>query len=421
MKIKLIASLFLICLFVNAQESVNWRDDSFVFNSELLIGKMRSAHPGFPKTSLQKQLNFNFGRDHANNPHNWAKLLDGPRTGLSLGITEFGQMDYLGIALTAIPFMEIAPLSNKRWKLFSGLGVAYQSKKYHPEKNPVNQAVSTNLSWVYRLNLYYELSSNDYIDWRIGGGLSHHSNGHTRLMNVGYNSLLIGLSADIHPKRDWPEDDTDLFENFKNLSVCEYFSFRAGLGQNVFGLAFNDRRNVYGFSGEFGRIYNNSIKVGMGAYYRFYEHYYDYIVGNESLVQKGREFHHYQSNPRLNASNFGISLNGELLLNHVGVDLQLGINVHKPGYKLDWRINHGWANTPREIGENWVLGEFDRYYYAKRWISTRLGIKYYLIGNENNPRNNFYAGAFVNGNMTQADFTELAIGYIYRLDSWTRN
>jgi hypothetical protein len=233
------------------------------------------------------------------------------------------------------------------------------------------------------------------------------------LLNQGYNSFLISLSAEIKNPLNNPRIDTaNILPSYKR-TVYDYYAFRAGLGQNAFALAFNDRKNVYTIAGEYGRVYNNTFKIGIGFYYRFYQHYYDYIEGNESLVQNGREFDYFRSNPWYYASNLGITIHGEIFLNHFGIDLQLGYNLHKPAYKLDWRINEGWDNTPREISRSWVLGELDGSFKKKHRISSRLGLKYYLIGMEKAPKNNFYIGAHLNANLGQADFTELSLGYVH--------
>jgi hypothetical protein len=181
-------------------------------------------------------------------------------------------------------------------------------------------------------------------------------------------------------------------------------------------LPFNDKKNVYTLSGVYGRVWNNRYKLGLGINYRFYQHYYDYIKGNESLVNDGREFSHFKENPGWNASNIALTINGEYLLNHIGIDLQIGINLHKPAYKIDWRINQGWDNTPREISETWMLGEYNTKYKLKQLISTRLGLKYYLIGTINKPKHNVYAGCYINANLGQADFAELSLGYVYAFD-----
>jgi hypothetical protein len=100
----------------------------------------------------------------------------------------------------------------------------------------------------------------------------------------------------------------------------------------------------------------------------------------------------------------------------VGIDLQLGYNLHKPAYKMEWRINEGWDDTPREISRSWVLGELDGTYKKKYRISSRLGLKYYLIGMEKAPKHNFYVAASLNANLGQADFSELSLGYVQSLN-----
>ena len=51
-----------------AQNEFDWRKQSLVFSPELQVGKTMKAYYGFPRTSLQKQIVFGIGRDHAYNP-----------------------------------------------------------------------------------------------------------------------------------------------------------------------------------------------------------------------------------------------------------------------------------------------------------------------------------------------------------------
>ncbi len=420
MKQQLTFFFLFFSLLTLAQTDPDWKKSTFTFTPEILLGLTMESNDGFPDTKLQKQAILNFGRYHTNNPQQWAQRLKGPKTGLSIGVTDFGNLDSLGLAITAIPFIEFKAFGSNRWKVLTGMGASYFTKKFNEETNPKNQAVTTDVTWAFRLYLYYQFLSTKNIDWRMGVGYSHHSNGHTRLLNQGYNSFLVSLSADI-------KNPFNQAENFQAETIPQYtktaynyFAFRGGLGQNAFALAFNDKKNVYTIAGEYGRVYNNTFKIGIGFYYRFYQHYYDYIKGNESLVQAGREFDYFKSNPWYYATNLGVSLHGEVFLNHLGIDLQLGFNFHKPAYKLDWRINEGWDNTPREISYTWVLGELDGSYKKKYRISSRLGLKYYLIGMEKAPKNNFYIGAHLNANLGQADFTELSFGYVHSFNFRTR-
>ena len=111
----------------------------------------------------------------------------------------------------------------------------------------------------------------------------------------------------------------------------------------------------------------------------------------------------------------------ELLLNHVGFEFDLGLNIYKPFYKIDWKLNKGYSYETSNNETVEVLGELDWYYEIKRTISARMGLKYYLWSTNNAPKHNMYLGAHINANLGQADFTELSLGYVYRFNFKEKN
>lgn len=381
---------------------------------EVVFGTSAASNKTFPERKLQKQAIFNLVWHHENNTQEWARWLQSPRTGISVGYTDFGNSDRLGSAFTFMPFLEFNAFKSQRFTTQIGIGASYFTKEFDFETNFFNRAVSTDLTWSFRAFMHYNFLQKEKVNYRVGAGIFHHSNGHTRLPNQGYNSFLVSLSAEIKGAK---------YRAFaKNIPVLEkpkrtiqdYIAIRTGIGQNVFSdvSIFNEKKEVYALSAEYGKIYNKTLKVGVGAFYRLYEHYYDYINDNESLVQDGQDYASLRDNPWHNAANYGLFVKGELLLNHVGIELLIGANFHKPAYKIDWQINEGWDFAPREIPEGWVLGELDSKFKFKNAINTRIGLKYYLIGTDSAPKHNLYAGAFINANLGQADFTELGIGYV---------
>lgn len=316
-----------------------------------------------------------------------------------------------------MPTIEFNAFNKDRLKVLVGSGASYFNKKYHPITNPNNQAVSTDVTWSFRLFMYYKLLQTNTIDWRIGTGYYHHSNGHTRLPNQGYNSFLVSVSADIKNKNQ--VSDFPLKKHSFEKSSYDYVSFRYGLGINVLSKVHTDKKEVYTIAGDYGKVFNNTFKIGVGFYYRFYQMYYDYITDNESLVQDDREFDYFREDPWRYATNFGLAINGEFLLNHIGIDVGIGFNIHKPAYAIDWRINQGWSIVPREIPADnnvIVLGEFNTKYKVKHIVSARMGLKYYLIGTHKSPKNNIFIGAHINTNLGQADFTEVNLGYVYNFN-----
>jgi hypothetical protein len=409
--------LFLVfSLFLQAQEDVSVESNTVVITPEILLGKTLPSNFGFPETKPHKQLLFNISKNHENTPREWAQRLKGLHTGVSLGLTDFGQLDSLGIAISLIPNLEFNAFKSKRFKILTGLGISYFTKKYDPVTNPNNRAVSTDITWAFRFLIKYKLFSTNNIDWNLGIGLSHHSNGHTKLDNRGYNAIVGSISGALNNPFNNSKPQTlinttpiPLLQNTK----YSYLEFRAGHGWNVLAEAFNTTKAVYTISGEYGYVFNNVFKLGLGAHYRFYQHYYDYINNNESLVQDSREFEYLKQNPFKNATSLSLYLNTEILLDHFGLDFSVGYNLYKEAYQIDWRINEGWVNTPREIPEGWVLGEFNTKYNLKKSINTRLGIKYYLLSTHKKPKHNPYMAVHLNSNLGQADFTEITLGYTY--------
>ncbi|RFN60400.1 acyloxyacyl hydrolase [Marixanthomonas ophiurae] len=415
MKKTTLATFLLISSYLFAQQTDSDNPTSnFIVSPEILLGITADANSYFPDHGLQTQAIISFGWEHDNNPQEWAQRLKGPRTGISVGYTDFGNTENLGSAISVLPFIEFNAFRSKSLTIQVGTGASYFTEKYDPITNPNNEAVTTDFTWSFKLFSHYKVFSTKKINWRAGIGYSHHSNGHTRLPNQGFNSFLVGVSADIKNNAEptfYSEEKKPVF----STSRYSYLALRSGYGLQVLAKPFNDKKGVYVVSGEYGKVFNNTYKVGIGAYYRFYRHYYDYITNNESLVQDGREFDSFKENATWSASNIGVFINGEVLLNHFGINLQIGFNLHKPAYNIDWRINQGWDVVPREIPENSVivLGEFGTKFKLKKLISSRLGLKYYLIGTRKAPKNNFFIGASINSNLGQADFTELSFGYVH--------
>jgi len=406
--------LFFIGLWTYGQDVDRSAGFSTFFSSEIILGKTFPSNSNFPETTLQKGIFIGLGRHHRTNEREWAVQLNHPKTGILFGVTDFGNAQNLGRAYTIMPFLELGLFQKKstRWSLLTGMGASYVDKQFNAETNPFNKAVSTEFNWSFRSFLYYDFIKANTMDWRFGMGYIHHSNGHVRLPNQGFNSVAASISTNIYTNSDFSRTD-EIQLSQKERTSESYFSFRGGLGQNVLSRIFNDKKEVYSVAFSTGKIINKTFKFGVGFYYRFYEQYYDYIKNNEQLVVELYPF--FRDNPYRYATNFGLSAEVELLLGHVGVEMNLGLNLHKPFYKLDWQLNDGYTTTVN--GETVIiLGELDSYYKIKRTVSSRLGLKYYLINTVKNPKNNIFLGVHLNANLGQADFSELSLGYVYRFN-----
>jgi hypothetical protein len=169
----------------------------FSITPELLLGITGESNSNFPNRNLQKQVILNLGWHHDTPKHYWLSFLKTHKSGISLGYTNLGNNSQLGHIFTLQPFLEFNTFKSKRFHLHVGTGASYVTETYDPITNPFNKAVSTDLTWAFRLFLNYTFLSAKSINWRVGAGYSHNSNGHTRLPNQGYNSFLLSLNAEL--------------------------------------------------------------------------------------------------------------------------------------------------------------------------------------------------------------------------------
>ncbi|WP_103865587.1 acyloxyacyl hydrolase [Aquimarina sp. I32.4] len=405
---------YLFLLFIGVQlrgqTSTVKNKKSLFITPEVLIGKTMEANTDFPKTKLQTSFFVSMGMHSMGSDQQWAVELGYPKTGVSLGVTNFGNTKKIGFAYTIMPFVEVDLFKkySERWNFNIAMGVSYLDTKYDADTNPFNRAITTDVNWSFRSFLYYDIVKRQKMDWRIGLGYTHFSNGHTRLPNQGLNSFLLSLSSQIGNNPQYINDENAKQNVTKKKSSEYYFSFRTGIGQNVLSRIFNDKKEVYSTALSMGKIINRTYKFGVGGYYRFYEHYYDHINDNKELISE--QVPRFRKHPYRYATNFGVFVTSELLLGHVGIEFDFGFNIYKPFYKIDWQLSQGEFYNDKYT----KLGELDWYYKVKRTISSRLGIKYYLFNTYKSPVNNFFLAAHINANLGQADFSELGLGYVYR-------
>jgi len=313
-----------------------------------------------------------------------------------------------------MPFVEFGIFQKRsdRWNVNVGMGTGYINKQYDPEANPFNLAVTTKFNWAFRSFFYYDLIKQKRLNWRVGMGYAHFSNGHTRLPNQGLNSFLGSVSAVFG--RASQQRITNTTKTIKSSQI--FISGRFGLGQNVFSEIFNDRKEVFTYGVSVGKIYHKTFKIGVGLNYRFYESYYDYIINEGPLIQEP-EYAKFKTNPKRYASNFEFFGNAELLLGHVAIGFGLGITLYKPFYEVEWKDSQGFFYQVEDDNGDLVtmntIEPLSDYYKIKKTITSRLGLKYYLINMDKAPKHNVFLAAHINANLGQADFSELSLGYVY--------
>lgn len=378
------------------------------------LGNTFSSNRGFPETDVFKEFEAAVVWDSEAKTDRWAQQLNYPETGLSLRLSDFGNERALGYSISMNPFISFHPLKKNRnlyVKLGGGLG--YFNTIFDDVENPSNKGITKNVNITFLTQLNYVLLRTHLMSWKAGMGIIHYSNGHTRLPNQGLNILAFQVSGRLEgsgQKRIPPVPSKP--NRAEKRSKTFYLGSRFGFGQNVLSRTFNDKEGVFTAAFSVGKVINNTFKLGVGVNYRFYQHYYNYIKNNEELVQE--RFSEFKENAFWNATNLGINFSTELLMGHIGAELDIGVNIHKPSYQIDWILNDGFTYLEDDELVT-VYGELNNYFKLKRTFPTRLGLKYYAINTNKRPKDNFYLGAHINANLGQADFTEIGLGYVRNL------
>lgn len=380
------------------------------FFTEYSIGQTSSADNTFISLKASQTFGVGFGIQH-NDSLNWVKQLRNPYTGMILQVSNHGNTEKIGHTISLLPYIEKPIiLKNEKLKLLTAIGVAFHTNKYHPIENWENKAISTDFTYAFRLGLYYNIWQNSQFDSRINLNYLHYSNGHIEWPNNGINTLALGLNITYNGfyKDTNPTEKVVSKKDIKK-DKQSFFSVQTGIGEHALYRFYNFRRNVYSFDFMYGKIYNKTHKVGLGLYMRHYTNNYKYIKEGNNLVSA--EYPELQKNPFLNASSLGIALNYELLMQHISMETELGLTLFRPFFPAEFRLDATLINKQTGLYEN---GKAEGMTYAlKRFVSGKLGLKYYLFNTYKAPKNNFYVGGHIVSRLGQADYSEFTLGYMH--------
>ncbi len=373
-------------------QETNTPGNSFFIGAGFMPGKVVKTKSIFPNRDIRKVYYVQLGQFNTS-AESWSAYYNRPYTGLSFFYSDLGNDSTFGSEFNLSTFI-IYNLSRRKlngWQIKLGLGISYFTKHFDLETNQINDAVGSSFTWAFQAFLYRNFILSEHWHLFIGGGYLHGSNGHTKLPNYGINSGMgsIGLryftrtlSAGSHSSKENPA------KGLKNY----FINYRYGMGIHEFGGTSGpvggptNIVDVHALS--LGIVFNRHIKLRAGFAYRYYHHYYAYIIENNHPE--------YIDQPRWNASNVYFFMGCEFLMGHIAMDIEGGLNIHKPFY--------------REFFEVYEQGS-KLSYQLKRWFPTRLGLNYYVFNTFHTPIHNFFVGANINANFGEADFTEFSIGY----------
>lgn len=393
-KIYLFFSLIFLSLNTSAQE-FNQKMTSF-WSAEIMAGKLMEVYPNFPDARLVPTLGLSFGKKHNDPEKGWATFFNNPETGVNFLVSDLGNNDIFGQLAMAIPYINFCPFKDplRRFTIQGGLGLGYHTDHHEADSNPTNEIVGSNFNWAFQLFFYRKIKITESMNWQIGGGWYHTSNGHIRLPNYGANVLALSLKTQFYSKNPATEAVNPSIDEFPTSGrVKNAWFFRTGIGFHQLGGAGDSDpgavKGIYSGVVQYAWYLRPYIRLRAGVTYRFYQHFHDFIVDNQ--------LPDYIDSPRWNASNIYLSTGYEILLDHVGMDIEAGFNLYKPFFD-EFYLTFENRNS------------VDRWF--KKHFIGRLGLHAYLFNTRKKPDFNIFLGAHINANLSQADFTGFSLGLI---------
>ena len=386
----------LICFLTHGMGQVAYQSRVKTIQPEIMMGKNIPVYDEFPESSPRTSLFMTYGVIHHDTTKHWVSYYNYPTTGISMSYSSLGNREVLGQELSLLPFITLKTSKNIRksidFKL--GLGLSYFTNPHHEEENSKNRVIGSPFNWGFQAFAYKNLLITELVIIKAGLGFLHHSNAHTTLPNYGLNSAMISLAAEF-PTRAYDPDSPLKHAKMPIDRTRHYFlQSRYGLGfHELGGTAFprgGPSYHIHSFSLSGGIIFKQQLKWKAGLMYRFYESFYEYA----KIDIRGTLDDNYVSI----ASNVMIFSGIEFLINHIGIDIEAGFNIHKPFYD--------------EFNDRWEFKQgFE--FMRNKYISTRLGLNYYLINTAKMPQHNIRVGTHINANFGEADFMDVSLGYTW--------
>jgi hypothetical protein len=342
----------------------------------------------FPKRHPSAILELKLGKQ-TTGTYDWQQYYGFPQANLSFFAGYLGNAEELGFLLGLIPTLTLNAIDKHKWslKVTMGLGFSYFNKPYS-ELNKSNILIGSHITNMSIAKFHFRRMFTTRTDFNFGLSVIHASNGHIKLPNVGLNkaSLFIGLKHyfDDRPERFYKTNSR------LNQSRDLKFGIRLAWGIHQFG---NELGPVGGptypvtdlaayISKPLGSL--GSASIGLG--YKYYQSFYEKILGDN----------HFDGNPRLLASTITLCIAYEFEMRQVSLLAEGGLNVYNPY----------WRKFTELTGEQWTF-----YKQLEGYISTRLGLQYYLF-DKLKYKKNMFVGMYIKANMGGADFAGIGLGFV---------
>ncbi|MEA1874506.1 MAG: acyloxyacyl hydrolase [Bacteroidota bacterium] len=320
-----------------------------------------------------------FGLQMAGN-ENWHVAYNYPMTGVGIHYNYMNNPDVLGYALGFYGFLEVPIVRQPEFEIMYRLtsGLTYVSERFNQYDNPENAAISTWVNYLFNTGFQGRYWMTKETAFGMGFGLTHYSNGGTRIPNKGLNQLHLNLGVLHYLKGEYNE-----FSGVKRPIVWkpnhEIYAMgamgRVDIGTLVQNVGTNQMFTTAVITLGYNYRYASHRKIGLSLD-GFYNESFNYSYWDNGFV-----YHEYEWT---DLSRLGMAINHEFVLKRLRFIIAGGVYL---------------IPSPDKVG---VLG-----LKTDEWAYERLGLRYY-------PIENFFINVTVKAYGFNAETIEAGIGFSFQ-------
>ena len=196
-------SVVVICLLVWLKcVSFAQKTDNIAITPQLVYGKMLKHSPKIlfrvPDYSVGVAANVVYRTYGSQYWNSWQKY---PELGVSFGYFHLGDDHILGSAFSLLPniSLKLGGADKTQFRFLVGTGVAYLTKKFDYTDNPLQTAIGSHINNITVLQFNWHRRISNEVKMLGGFGLTHFSNGSSKLPNLGINLVTAQLGLQWTP------------------------------------------------------------------------------------------------------------------------------------------------------------------------------------------------------------------------------
>lgn len=381
---KILFFLFSIHYLANAQPKIFIEDNfrtGFVVNNFL-------NYDSFPKSNPLILNELTIGHKTLGSKY-WQSVYNYPDVAVSIFVGDLGNEKQFGYIYALVPSLTFNLKTYSKSNILASLGwgLAYITKPYDSTSNPHNILLGSKINHFAKISITYKYNFPKNFSLQVSGAYLHASNGHFQVPNGGMNFASISIGA----KKYFIFDKITSLPPKNPLDKKNHINLSLGIGLHEFAGTLKPvgtpKYKVYTSAIFITKNYNYWGKYYIGISGKYYKAF-NYYIKKQNL---------YSKNIATKSSIFTFFIGNEFKFGHFGIFAWGGLNFYTPFVK-----NFVYKNETM----------YNINYFYELYISSKLGMKYYILNPETSKFNIFIAAA-IKANFGNADFTEISSGIVF--------